>query len=85
MENMQVNTIKNFNIEIEVKKDDTNYDSVRYIYKDLTENSYLNYSLSPSEYEVLESRGNLIVIGRSGTGKTTCALLRLLFKELNNE
>lgn len=82
---MQVNTIKNFNIEIEVKKDDTNYDSVRYIYKDLTENSYLNYSLSPSEYEVLESRGNLIVIGRSGTGKTTCALLRLLFKELNNE
>ena len=40
--------------------------------------------MSPAEYDVLETKGNLIVIGRSGTGKTTCALLRLFFKELNN-
>lgn len=72
--------MKTLNVNIEVKKDDSNYDSVRYIYKRLAENALFNYSLSESEYDVLESRGNLIVIGRSGTGKTTCALLRLFFR-----
>lgn len=57
---------------------------MRYIYRELANSQHFSYELSPSEYEVLEAKGNLIVIGRSGTGKTTCALLRLFFKEINN-
>lgn len=35
------------------------------------------YHLSKQEKQIIELKGNMIVIGRSGTGKTTCALLRL--------
>ena len=35
------------------------------------------YKLSKQEKQVIELKGNVVVIGRSGTGKTTCALLRL--------
>ena len=52
--------------------------------------------LTPEEKDVIGTPGNVIAIGRSGTGKTTCAILRLfsmdiLFKirvkraKLNNE
>lgn len=39
------------------------------------------YHLSSQEREIIELKGNIIIIGRSGTGKTTCALLRLFSLE----
>ena len=68
---------------METKKDETNYESVRYIYAQLADSRYFNYSLSNEEFDLLETKGNVIAVGRSGTGKTTCALLRLFFKEMN--
>ncbi|EAS04216.2 hypothetical protein TTHERM_00298270 (macronuclear) [Tetrahymena thermophila SB210] len=42
----------------------------------------LNIKLTDEERNAIGSEGNTIVIGRSGTGKTTCALLRLFTFEL---
>lgn len=38
--------------------------------------------LTEEEQNVVGAPGNLLVIGRSGTGKTTCALLRLFAMEM---
>jgi Cdc6-like AAA superfamily ATPase len=38
--------------------------------------------LTDEEKDVVGCPGNLLVIGRSGTGKTTCAVLRLFAMEL---
>lgn len=38
--------------------------------------------LTEEEQTVVGAPGNLLVIGRSGTGKTTCALLRLFAMEM---
>jgi len=35
------------------------------------------FKLTNQQREVLFTNGNLIIVGRSGTGKTTCAMLRL--------
>ena len=37
----------------------------------------VKFKLSEEECEVVGENSNLIVIGRSGTGKTTCALMRM--------
>ncbi|KAL4500498.1 hypothetical protein ABPG72_003449 [Tetrahymena utriculariae] len=42
----------------------------------------LNIKLTDEERNAIGSEGNTIVIGRSGTGKTTCALLRLFTFEI---
>ena len=43
-------------------------------------------SLTEEEQEVIRNENNLIAIGRSGTGKTLCGLLRILATDtLNNE
>ena len=38
--------------------------------------------LTDEEKTVVGAPGNLLVIGRSGTGKTTCAILRLFAMEM---
>ena len=38
--------------------------------------------LTEEEKAVVGATGNLLVIGRSGTGKTTCAILRLFAMEM---
>ena len=38
--------------------------------------------MTEEEKDVVGSSGNLMVIGRSGTGKTTCAILRLFAMEI---
>lgn len=42
----------------------------------------LNLKLTEEEMDVIGEPGNVMVIGRSGTGKTTCALLRLFAMEI---
>lgn len=39
-------------------------------------------SLTEEESDVIGQSGNVMVIGRSGTGKTTCAILRLFSIEM---
>lgn len=38
--------------------------------------------LTDEEKSVVGSNGNVLALGRSGTGKTTCAILRLFSMEL---
>ena len=38
--------------------------------------------LTPEEKDVIGTSGNVLAIGRSGTGKTTCAILRLFSMEI---
>lgn len=42
----------------------------------------LKLKLTEEEINVIGQPGNVIVIGRSGTGKTTCAVLRLFAMEI---
>ena len=39
-------------------------------------------NLTEQEKDVIGENGNVLVIGRSGTGKTTCAVLRLFAIEM---
>lgn len=42
----------------------------------------IKFKLSEEEEDVVGDNSNLIVIGRSGTGKTTCALMRMFAIEI---
>ena len=42
----------------------------------------IKFKLSEEEIGIVGDNKNLVVIGRSGTGKTTCALMRLFAIEL---
>jgi len=42
----------------------------------------LKINLTDEEREVIGAPGNVLVVGRSGTGKTTCAILRLFSIEM---
>lgn len=42
----------------------------------------MRFRCSEDEKRIIEYEGNLIVMGRSGTGKTTCAILRLFVLQL---
>lgn len=48
----------------------------------LTKIPNFNVRLTDQEKDVIGENGNVLVIGRSGTGKTTCAVLRLFSIEM---
>lgn len=48
----------------------------------LTKIPNFNINLTEQEKDVIGENGNVLAIGRSGTGKTTCAVLRLFSIEM---
>ncbi|KAL4454352.1 hypothetical protein ABPG74_012309 [Tetrahymena malaccensis] len=60
----------------------TDFQSASFLVDLLKNVTNLNIKLTDEERNAIGSEGNTIVIGRSGTGKTTCALLRLFTFEL---
>lgn len=58
------------------------FQSAKTLVELLTKIPNFNINLTEQEKEVIGENGNVLAIGRSGTGKTTCAVLRLFSIEM---
>jgi Lhr-like helicase len=58
------------------------FQSAKSLVELLTKIPNFKVNLTPQEKNVIGENGNVLVIGRSGTGKTTCAVLRLFSIEM---
>jgi flagellar biosynthesis GTPase FlhF len=58
------------------------FQSAKSLVELLTKIPNFNINLTEQEKDVIGENGNVLVIGRSGTGKTTCAILRLFSIEM---
>ena len=57
------------------------FQSAKTLVELLTKIPNFKVNLTEQEKDVIGENGNVLAIGRSGTGKTTCALLRLFCLE----
>lgn len=58
------------------------FQSAKTLVELLTKIPNFNVALTEQEKDVIGQNGNVLAIGRSGTGKTTCAVLRLFSIEM---
>jgi len=64
-------------INEELVKRFVDFQSAKSLVELLTKIPNFKVKLTEQEKDVIGQNGNVMVIGRSGTGKTTCAVLRL--------
>jgi hypothetical protein len=66
----------------EMVKRFVDFQSAKSLVELLTKIPNFKVKLTNQEKDVIGENGNVMVIGRSGTGKTTCAVLRLFSIEM---
>ena len=66
----------------EMVKRFVDFQSAKSLVELLTQIPNFKVKLTEQEKDVIGENGNVMVIGRSGTGKTTCAVLRLFSIEM---